>query len=114
LALTGKAYEAAQIITSGISALRSTGSTLWMPLWMSHLARAYADLHQFSDASRCIGEVMTTIETTKERLYEVDVHRIAGEVALLGPEPDVAETQFEQAVSMRERNKQSPGSCVRR
>ena len=100
MALTSKAYEAAQIITSGISALRSTGSTLWMPLWMSHLARAYADLHRFSDASRCIGEVMTTIETTKKRLYEVDVYRIAGEVALLGPEPDVAETQFEQAVSI--------------
>jgi hypothetical protein len=32
LALTGKAADAVQMITSGIVALRSTGSTLWMPL----------------------------------------------------------------------------------
>ena len=52
LALTGKAADAVHMITSGITALRSTGATLWMPLWVSHLARAYAELGQFDDASR--------------------------------------------------------------
>ncbi len=65
LALTGKAADAVHMITSGITALRSTGATLWMPLWVSHLARAYAELCQFDDASRHIGEAMTTVETTK-------------------------------------------------
>ena len=32
LALTGKASDAVQMMTSGITALRSTGATLWMPL----------------------------------------------------------------------------------
>ena len=31
-ALTGKASDAVQMITSGIAALRSTGTTFWMPL----------------------------------------------------------------------------------
>jgi hypothetical protein len=35
LALTVKASDAVHMITSGITALRSTGGTLWMPLWLS-------------------------------------------------------------------------------
>ena len=40
---------------------------MWLPLYLSYLARAYADLGQFDDAWRCIGEAMTAVETTKER-----------------------------------------------
>ena len=35
----GKASDAVQIITAGISAYRSTGSTMWMPMYLSYLAR---------------------------------------------------------------------------
>ena len=45
--------------TAGIAAVRSTGATLWMPFWLSCLARAYAELGQFDEAWRCIGEAMT-------------------------------------------------------
>ena len=43
-ALTDKASDAVQRIASGIAALRSTGTTLWMPLHSSYAARAYAEL----------------------------------------------------------------------
>ena len=56
-----------------------------MPLNVSHLARAYAELGQFDDAWRCIGEAMTAVETTKERWWEAEVDRIAGEIALKSP-----------------------------
>ena len=102
LALTGKASDAVQMITSGITAWRSTGSTVWMPLYLSYLARAYAELGQFDDAWRCIGEAMTAVETTKERWCEAEVHRIAGEIALMSPEPDAAkaEAYFERALAV--------------
>jgi hypothetical protein len=45
-ALTGKSSEARQTISVGISALRATGSTLWMPLWLSYLAKTHAALGQ--------------------------------------------------------------------
>jgi predicted ATPase len=93
LALTGKALEAVQTITSGITALRSAGTTLWMPLYLSHLTRAKAEIGQFDDAWRCIGEAMTAVETAKETWYEAEVTRIAGEIALLSPEPDVAKAE---------------------
>ena len=44
LALTGKASYAADLLTSGIGAVRSTGATLWTPLHMSCLAIAHRDL----------------------------------------------------------------------
>jgi tetratricopeptide (TPR) repeat protein len=55
-ALTGKASDAVRKITFGITACRSMGSTAWLLVWLSYLARAYAELGQFVDARRCIGE----------------------------------------------------------
>ena len=102
LALTGQASNAAQIMTSGISEWRSTGSTLWIPWYLSNLARAYAELGQFDNASHCIGEAMTTVQTTKERWCEAEVDRIAGEIALMSPGPDAskAEAYFERALAI--------------
>jgi len=102
LALTGKASNAVQLITSGITAYRSTGSTMWMPLRLSYLAIAHAELGQFEEAWRCIGEAMTAVETTKESWFEAELHRTAGEIALLSPKPDAAkaEAHFERALAI--------------
>jgi predicted ATPase len=100
LAFKGKVSEAARMMTSGITAWRSTGATLWMPDNLSLLAKASADLDQFEDAWRCIGEAMTTVETTKEKWWEAEVNRTAGEIALKSPEPDAAKAEacFERAL----------------
>jgi hypothetical protein len=58
LAMTGEASHAVLLITSGLKAFRSTGATGSTPLWLSALARVHADLDQFDDARRCIGEAM--------------------------------------------------------
>ena len=100
LVLTGKASEAVHQITSGIAAYRSMGATVWLPKELSYLAKAYADLGQFDDAWRCIEEAVTHIETSKERWWEAEVNRIAGEIALQSPERDTskAEDHFERAL----------------
>jgi predicted ATPase len=90
--LTGKALV--DMITSGIAAWRSTGATVHVPLHLSNLTKAYAEIGQFDDAWRCISEAMTTIETTKETFFEADVRRTAGEIALLSPEPDAAKAEM--------------------
>ena len=73
-----------------------------MPWYLSYLARAYAELRQFDDAWRCIGEAMAAVETTKERWCEAEIHRMAGEIALMSPEPDAAkaEAYFERALAV--------------
>ena len=101
-ALTGKAADAVQMLTSGITAWRSTGATVIVPTHLSSLARAYAELGQFDDAWRCIDEATTAVETTKERWFEAEVNRVAGEIALKSPEPDVAkaEAYFDRALAV--------------
>jgi len=102
LALTGQASDAVQMITTAITANRPTGGTWHVPLNLSRLASAHADLGQFDDAWRCIGEAMTAVETTKETMNEAEVHRIAGEIALKSPQPDTAkaEAHFERALTV--------------
>ena len=49
-----------------MTALRSTGSTSFLPIDLSYLAKPHAELGQFDDAWRCIDEAMTAMEKTKE------------------------------------------------
>jgi predicted ATPase len=64
------------------------------------LAWAYARSGQFDDAQRRIGEAIRTLEVTKERWFEPEATREAGEIALITPEPDTAKAQtyFERAL----------------
>ena len=75
---------------SGLTANRATGSTVWMPMHLSHLALAYADLGKFDDARRCIGEATTAADTTKETWYEAETNRMAGKITSLSPDPGKA------------------------
>jgi len=78
-----------------------------MPWYLSYLARAYAELGQFEEAWRCIGEAMTAGDTTKEKWCEADIHRTAGEIALMSSESDAAkaEAHFERALAIAREQK---------
>ena len=80
----------------------ATGHTVFKPTWLSFMAKAYADNGQFKDAWRCIGEAISTIDTTKERWFEAEANRIAGEIALMPPERDAAnaEAYFQRALAV--------------
>ncbi len=102
LALTGKASDAVGIFTAAIPVWRSIGSTVFLPVWLSLLARAYGELGQFDEAWSHIGEAITAVETTKETWYEPEVHHTAGEIALMSPERDAAKAEacFERALAV--------------
>ena len=101
-ALTGRAADAVQTISSGLNARQATGTTFVRPRVLSLLAKANAELGRFDDAWRCIHEAIAGMEATKETWHEVEIQRIAGEIALMGPEPDTAKAQgyFERALSV--------------
>ena len=104
LALTGKPAEAIQVLTSGLAdaAQRSTGKTHYLPFNLSCLARAHAELGQFDEARRRIGEAMAAMEASGEKWCEAEVYRTAGEIALKSLEPDAAkaEAYFEHALTV--------------
>jgi predicted ATPase len=100
--LTSKASDAIQTINAGITAWRSTGASLYAPLWLSYLAKAYAELGQFDEAWRWIGEAMSAVATTKERWCEPEVYRTAGEIASLLSQLDAAKAEgyFQRALTV--------------
>jgi predicted ATPase len=78
------------------------GSALFIPRSLTVLAEAYSALGQFDDAWRCIGEAMTAMQTTGEKWSEADIHRAAGDIERMSPEPDraKAEAYFERALAV--------------
>jgi predicted ATPase len=101
-AATGRASEATHLIGSQLAAYWSTGSTGLTPVGLSFLAKSHADLGQLEDAWRNVDQAKAVIERVKERWFEADVHRIAGEIALSSPQPDAAraEAHFERALAV--------------
>jgi predicted ATPase len=101
-AQTGKAADAIQAISAELAGLRAIGATSWGTGWLSHLALAYAELGKLDDARRCIGEAMTLAEIGKERWYEAEINRVAGEISLTSSEPDPAKAEryFERSLAV--------------
>jgi predicted ATPase len=102
LALTGDPAKALPMLTFARNAFRSTGANFLAPLDLSLLASTHAALGEFDDARHCIDEAMATMETNKEKWFEPEVNRIAGEVELKFPHPDPtkAEIHFERALAV--------------
>jgi predicted ATPase/class 3 adenylate cyclase len=93
-ALNGKVQEAIQMLKPAIATQRSQRSMGWMtPNYLGYLAKAYAELGQFDDAWRCIGEAITATQTTKEGWWEPEANRIAGEIALMSSKPDATKSE---------------------
>ena len=81
---------------------------MWTP-FLTYLAWAN-EIGRLDEAWTNIREAMTAVETTKERWCEAEINRIAGEVALLLPDPDTAKagTGFARALEVA-RKQQAKG-----
>jgi predicted ATPase len=71
-------------------------------LWLSYLGKANADLEKFEDAWRCVEEAKTAVATTKERWYEAELYRMAGEIAMKQVRLDAekAQVNFDRALTI--------------
>jgi predicted ATPase len=101
LAMTGRAADALPMIDTGMTALRTTGATMFSPLYLSYLARACLELGKFDEASRWISEATAAMQTSKESWWEAEIARIEGVLALKAlPDAAKAEAYFERALAV--------------
>ena len=116
LVATGDPSGAVHRLTSGMTALRSTGATLFEPKYLANLARAYADVGKFDYAWRCVGKATRAMQISKETWCEAEVDRTAGEIALQSPGPDAAKAQahFERALAVARQQQAKSWDCARR
>jgi predicted ATPase len=81
-ALKGHHTDALTSFSSAIPMFRSTGATILVPLFMAMRGGAFAELQQFDQARRCIVEAMALAEASRERWFDAEIYRIAGEIEL--------------------------------
>jgi class 3 adenylate cyclase/predicted ATPase len=100
--LAGAAPDAVQQIASSLRSYRSTGATVSISFFLAAVGKANAALGQLDEAWRCIDEAVAAVEATGERWNEAEVHRTAGEIALMSSELDAAKAQgrFERALEI--------------
>ena len=77
----------------------------WRPYVLTLLAEALAQDGQLEEGGRLLAEAQTLLETTGERWWEAEVHRLRGELLLRHTSPDTsqAETCFHQALAVARR-----------
>ena len=99
---TGKAEHAIQLINDAITASRPIGTTMFLPVYSSYLARSNAELDRIEKAWGYIGEATNAVDATKESWWQAEVNRVAGEIVLRSPDQDIAkaEAYFDRAVSV--------------
>ena len=102
LGASGQPLDAILMLTSGINALHSTGARATVPISLTRLATAHAEVAQFDDAWCCVGDATKAIQTTKETWWEAEVSRVAGEIVLMPSKPDTSKAQqyFERALAV--------------
>jgi TOMM system kinase/cyclase fusion protein len=95
-------------IRRGLAALRATGAALRLPYYLALLAEACGQTGQAAEGLALLTEALTLVDTTGERWWEAELHRLRGEL-LLQAECGVrhvestAEECFQQALDVARR-----------
>lgn len=86
----------------GLEAVRATGAEVYRPYYLAVLAEVYSKLGEHETALTGLNEILAIVETTNERFYEAELHRLKGEMlAKLGnADPAAADDCFQLALQV--------------
>src|SRR5262245_48857467 len=98
LSMQGQGTEGLTQLRQGLDAYRATGAAFQRPHFLSMLAEVHRSLGHPEAGLTALREALTLVETTGERYYAAELHRLKGELLLQQAAPEVshAETCFQQ------------------
>jgi predicted ATPase len=94
LAQQGQAKEGIKQLTQGLRGLRATGAELLRPYHLALLAEAHGTMGQPEAGLTALAKALTLAETTGERWYESEMHRLKGELLLQQSSDNQAEAEL--------------------
>ena len=102
LAMQGQGAEGLTQLCQGLDAYRATGAAFQRPHFLSMLAEVHSSMGQPEAGLTALSEALALVETTGERYYEAELHRLQGELLLQQAAPEVshAEACFQQALDI--------------
>jgi len=104
-AAQGRGAEGLAQIQHGMAARQALGLELARPVHLTMLAEAYENVGQPAAGLTVLAEALTRVDTTRERWWEAELHRLRGELllALSAESHTEAETCFQQALTVARR-----------
>jgi predicted ATPase len=101
----GHGREGMVQVREGAALLQATGARMWRPSYLSLLAEAHIKEGQVQEALTLLSEALTAARKRKERYWEAELHRMTGELHLVGTAKDLdeAETCFKQGLKLARR-----------
>src|SRR5262249_21679988 len=82
LAVQGQGDDGIGEINRGLPVFRATGSGIQWPSWLALLAEACGHSGQGAEGLQAVAEGLAVLQTTSERYYEAELHRLKGELTL--------------------------------
>ena len=82
--VTGSVDAGVASIRRGLAEWDATGSALIRPYYLALLAQALAQQGDLENAIATVGEALQAVQTTGERWYEAELHRLEADLALRG------------------------------
>ncbi|HSX83242.1 MAG TPA: hypothetical protein VLQ80_32375, partial [Candidatus Saccharimonadia bacterium] len=89
----------------GMAIYRATDAAMWLPYFLTLLAEIYGEASQPDVGLRLLDEAHTIMDSTQERFYEAEVHRVQGALVLAqaAHQHALAETCFQHALGIARR-----------
>ena len=100
LAMLGRGDKGLQLILEGVAACRDLGFSIMVPFWLAVLAEANGHVGQFEEGLERLDQAGRMIETTQERWFEAEVHRLRGQILMKMNDRAAAENSFGRAVDL--------------
>ncbi len=102
LAAEGQAKEGIAEMRQGLAAMRATGAQTHVPYFIALLAEGYGQTGQADEGLNALAEALNLVEKTGERTWEVEIHRLKGELLLVRSANKQAEVEacFNQAIEI--------------
>jgi predicted ATPase len=95
----GEGAAAIARIRRGLESYGSTGAQLFVPYFLSLLARACWKVGEPREGLRVVGEALERVQTTGERVWEAELIRLQGELHLAAASDDAAHC-FRRAIEI--------------
>jgi predicted ATPase/class 3 adenylate cyclase len=96
-------HEAIERLTRSLAFYRASGSSLYLPTFLTYLAEAYKKAGQPQQAIKQLAEATEIVERTENRCDEADMYRLKGELQALSGDPTGAEQSFRKSLAVARR-----------
>ena len=108
LAALGQAQEGISLLAKGLSGIRATGAVHVTPCALCSLADAHAKVGLPDEGLNCLAEAEQIIETTDERFWESELHRLRGDLLNATGDRAAAKQNYHQALAVAKRQSAKP------